>query len=412
MKLHVVDANGPVFWLESRFDDKDAIKAAGFLWHPAAGCRPGCGGCAAGLGKVWWTRRADNAKTFLEAADDDARARLTGEPRVAPKIAKPAKVKKPASLLEQILAAPDDHALKRVYADQLIERGDPRGEFIQIQLERERTPTAELAKREQQLLAKHEGRWLGPVRHAMTSWRWRRGFVYAVTVNEARWHDGAADLVAHEPVRRVRVTGVRNLPALAAMPELAKVAALSLPNDRLVAASVRRLVESPHLQHLRGLDLDDNGIGDDGLRVLASARLAALVELRLSGCAFGPRGGSITPAGLEALLSAPWLAQLRELDLRANTLGLDEVDPRSVTGKLLGAAPLQAGALLDITHNHLTAKAAKHLVDSPLPRLRLAIASNDFTPKAIASLAKRFDLVERQRSSTGELADDAALDHA
>ena len=41
-------------------------------------------------------------------------------------------------LLAEIYAAPDDDAPRLVYADWLQERGDPRGEFIALQLERAR----------------------------------------------------------------------------------------------------------------------------------------------------------------------------------------------------------------------------------------------------------------------------------
>ena len=56
----------------------------------------------------------------------------------------------------------------RAYADYLAERGDPRGEFMQVQLalEDESRPAAErkkLAAREKALLKKHERDWLGAV---------------------------------------------------------------------------------------------------------------------------------------------------------------------------------------------------------------------------------------------------------
>lgn len=61
---------------------------------------------------------------------------------------------------------PDDLATHAAYADWLHEQGDPRGEWIQIQLalEEEGHSPAErkkLQKREQELLAAHEAEWLG-----------------------------------------------------------------------------------------------------------------------------------------------------------------------------------------------------------------------------------------------------------
>lgn len=68
--------------------------------------------------------------------------------------------------LKEILADPDDPGPYAVYADWLTERGDPRGEFIhiQLQLEDENLRTAdrkELQKREKQLLSRYQEKWLG-----------------------------------------------------------------------------------------------------------------------------------------------------------------------------------------------------------------------------------------------------------
>lgn len=70
-------------------------------------------------------------------------------------------------VLERALVAePDDLAAHAAYADYLSEQGDPRGEFIQVQLQLEdETRSAkerkELQKREKKLLADNERQWLG-----------------------------------------------------------------------------------------------------------------------------------------------------------------------------------------------------------------------------------------------------------
>src|SRR4051812_20533682 len=69
--------------------------------------------------------------------------------------------------LEEALAAePDDLGTHMAYADFLIEQGDPRGEFVAVQLALE-NPTKppeerkKLRQREKALLEKHEREWLG-----------------------------------------------------------------------------------------------------------------------------------------------------------------------------------------------------------------------------------------------------------
>jgi uncharacterized protein (TIGR02996 family) len=67
-----------------------------------------------------------------------------------------------------ILDDPEDPAPFSVYADWLSDQGDPRGEFIQVQLALEdegRAPAERkrLEQREKQLLEAHQERWLGPL---------------------------------------------------------------------------------------------------------------------------------------------------------------------------------------------------------------------------------------------------------
>lgn len=68
------------------------------------------------------------------------------------------------SLLAAVYAAPDDDGPRLVYADWLLEQGDPRGEFISLQFKRRRgeQTTADEAH-EAALLKKHGKTWLGPL---------------------------------------------------------------------------------------------------------------------------------------------------------------------------------------------------------------------------------------------------------
>ena len=63
------------------------------------------------------------------------------------------------SLLAEVYARPDDDAPRMVLADVLLERGEPRGEFIALQLARGRD--GEPTERERELLKQHGKRWLG-----------------------------------------------------------------------------------------------------------------------------------------------------------------------------------------------------------------------------------------------------------
>lgn len=315
-------------------------------------------------------------------------------------------------LRAEVFREPGDLAVKQVYADALIEQGDPRGDFIRIQCELDRASGDDrerLLALERRLLEAHERAWLAPIRDDLLSWRWRHGFVYRVTTNESRWAMGARNIVAHEPVRRVQITGVKKV-AMVVGPALAQIAALALPDDRLSSKKVAALCASEHVRGLRGLDLSGNPIDVAGLRVLAETPFPSLVELRLFRCGFA--GDSFGADALRALFAAPWLHQLRELDVSGCTIGHRLADPEGIAGLLVGGAPLDSCRMLDLSHNHLADVHARQLIDSKLPRLRLCIEANhDISAELRAALAQRFELVpHRWAASRDQLADESALD--
>lgn len=107
---------------------------------------------------------------------DEAKARKAHDKLIAEKLAKgyvetTAKPAPPATPILQamekaLLDNPDDLANYMAYADYLAEQGDPRGEFIQVQLALEdpgrlATERKQLQKRERELLDQHARSWLG-----------------------------------------------------------------------------------------------------------------------------------------------------------------------------------------------------------------------------------------------------------
>jgi uncharacterized protein (TIGR02996 family) len=85
-----------------------------------------------------------------------------------------------AELLAAVYADPEDDSPRHVLGDYLLDRGDPRGELIQLQLAR--GPNGDPTGRERDLLEQHAVKWLGPLGKAVRfgpMWRTRfeRGFL-------------------------------------------------------------------------------------------------------------------------------------------------------------------------------------------------------------------------------------------
>lgn len=282
------------------------------------------------------------------------------------------------ALLDAVLAAPDDDGPRLVYADWLLERGDPRGEFIQLQCGPVRN-----AKREAALLKEHQQAWLAPLRPHLRTVRWRRGFVEEAVADGARFLDGAQVVLASTPLRALTLTALRSplVARLARMPELERLGALTIAQNR-IGPEERGLFESPHLGKLGRLDLSGNPLGREGILALARASLPALRHLDLSRC-------GLDAAGCAALREVPFLGQLKSLALKQNPglgasvvalvrrassierldLSATGIDDAALAG-LVAAPGLPTLTWLGLFGNGLGEKAAMVLVASPnLPRL-------------------------------------------
>jgi uncharacterized protein (TIGR02996 family) len=147
------------------------------------------------------------------------------------------------ALESALIENPDDLASHAAYADLLQEQGDPRGEFIQVQLALEneslpRTERLRLESRERELLLEHRRAWLGELadlfddedeRH---SWRFARGWLDTIRIE---WmEEWLAELLADAP-------------------QLALLRQLLIDDSDSEGAVMRRLSRSQWLGNLRVL---------------------------------------------------------------------------------------------------------------------------------------------------------------
>jgi uncharacterized protein (TIGR02996 family) len=211
------------------------------------------------------------------------------------------------AFLQDILENPDDDTPRLVYADWLIDRGDPVGVA--------RPPR--LRDRERQLLDSHHREWGSPlVRLGCRCCEYRRGFVEGVGLPAGAFLAHGAALFRATPVRHLKLYDCSGTMAgVASSPQLARVQTLDLENNSLDDESLRALASSPHLGNVRTLLLWSNRVADRGAQALAGAtHLTRLARLDLS-------ANSVGDPGACALAGSPLLARLTVLDLQRNRVG-------------------------------------------------------------------------------------------
>jgi len=196
------------------------------------------------------------------------------------------------AFLQAVINRPDDDLPRLVYADWLDERGDPRGEFIRVQVDLSRGAVEErhgatLGERERDLLFRHRSAWLGRL-----SGNWRgdavfdRGFVVHVTVSAREFLRGVDLWLRYEPIRKVALYGAAEcMPELANCPALARLTALGLGHNELEHDHIEQLIRSPYLSQLVELDLCYNrNLGPASGSLVANApTLSRLQEVHFDG---------------------------------------------------------------------------------------------------------------------------------
>lgn len=245
-------------------------------------------------------------------------------------------------MLTEILAAPDDDGPRLVYADWLTERGDPRGELIQVQCALaagglDDATRAALVLRERELLETHGRDWLLDMLGTMAegidivgsaerpqlgsgaSWHhrgavavFRRGFVEALKIPLARF--GSADLGPLRCLVLTHASGRDDEQRIAGLVELPCLEALAFRASQLGQVGALALASSGIVRSVRALSLTSAWLDDAAAAALVAGGFSSLEELDLG-------GNMLRTRFAEALASAPWLSSLRALGLEGSYLG-------------------------------------------------------------------------------------------
>ncbi len=183
-------------------------------------------------------------------------------------------------LHKAVVADPDNDQPRLMMADWLDELGDPRGEFIRIQirLARDRLSDPERIRLEQQqreLLQAHRRRWNGPLhqhlctttdlrvqgrRGGLRGWTYQRGFASEITVDAAAFVAWCDRILEIGPIQQIRFVNLYPLQdTVLGLPALAQMRSISLgsksPNRHLDGSLVGAVASSKQLSQLRSLNI-------------------------------------------------------------------------------------------------------------------------------------------------------------
>lgn len=321
--------------------------------------------------------------------------------------------------LQAICESPDDVAPRLVYADWLDEQGDPRGEFIRVQCEREtlseRDPRCrDLDFRSRSLLAQYRNVWARPVRKWSRVTEYHRGFVEDITLRTDAFLESGEELLSISPVRRVKLTHLKDqVEALAACPLLSRIHELSLRDTKFGLAKLKVFLKSPWIKSIQGFDFSFNGLSQSAVReILATPSLGPIKSLALDSCKLGDRG-------LSLLLESDWIQHLQKLEIRSNNLNNDDAARIADCPRLRQLKELH----LDF-NSEITNRGIRRLLESEnLPLLEVLslrecrIGHNDdqalaFPKKTALKQLVRLDLenVWVQESGIGQIAESAWAD--
>ncbi len=323
-------------------------------------------------------------------------------------------------LLEAIYAAPERDEPRLVYADWLLERQDPLGELIQLQVAQSRllrrsSGHTRLGQRIDSLWASGWGAWVPRLKlEPPCDWTFTRGFPTGVHTTAAAFTEHLDDFFAAAPLLDeveldcghlgpLALAPLQWLEQLFAAPAFAKVKSLRLQSINDIGAIA--LSGLPGLAGLSGLELGRSNLGLSTFGVLgsapsrllgltrlelmmANARDAALEQLfehrwpRLEELAVGNE--VVSERGLRAIAERGHLPALKNLDLSWSLSG----GPAAV--EVLAAAKGVPGLeALDLSHCKVNDAMCEALAAAGGFRLKvLRLAHSKATARGIAALLK------------------------
>ena len=236
------------------------------------------------------------------------------------------------ALLAACWASPADDEPRILLGDALLERGDPRGEFIALQRKRLAKGTATPSAAERALLKKHGEKWLGRLGAWLRTPSFHLGVLDGAAVKGGRWELGAAaDWPEWATLRELDARGVASIDALFLATKLSPTV---LNGVEVHVLQQRFASHGPLLvETLRGLPPFANPDGAADWEHLAEWPQARAALPRLRHLSLGGSSMMVfSDADYKTLLAAPIASQLETLSLEIQSEHL---------GALVGLLPKQ-----------------------------------------------------------------------
>lgn len=202
------------------------------------------------------------------------------------------------SLTREVLEHPDDDERRLVLADFLKQRGDPKGELIDLQVRLAQMASQHpdrvmLDFRARKLIAERGPQIAGAVARRCAAYEFTRGLITHVTMTAASFAKHFELLLDEHPIDTVRLRPLdsTSLEEMARAPGLAKLRRLELQRSGAAAdVTLRPLFVSEHLVSLEALRLSQVETDIEDVEAsFAIIRAPRLHSLEVTGAALHPR---------------------------------------------------------------------------------------------------------------------------
>lgn len=206
---------------------------------------------------------------------------------------------------DAIRAEPENRDLRLIAADWYEERGDPRAEFIRVQLALQNLPVrhdwrSDMESREALLLAENQKRWNAPVHRSLNlsrlkgrtrsrggevrGWSYRRGYIEELSVDCQTFLKHRERLLKIGPITTLRLWNISfaDLMTIASRNDFTQFSGINLQHAKLGETCIQSFLSTVDVSQFQYLNLTDNNLTDGCANTMLDLNLTKMKRLVLS----------------------------------------------------------------------------------------------------------------------------------